>query len=370
MQPKNQKKKIKPWAIILTAFLALVLGFGGFIIYKYYYAKDKVTASKQAKPKTSDLIANLLDGTKVDPDRAYRHPLAIMVENHPDARPQVGLDKASIVYEAITEGGITRFMAVYGPNDAAKVGPVRSARTYYIDWLSEFNAFYAHVGGNLDALDKINTDNILDLNQFSLGDKAYWREPEAGKAIEHTMFTSTSKLYDYAFNEKHWPTTSNFTSLKFKAPLELSLRDPGQKVQINFSSAEYNVTWTYNPVTNTYLRAMAGQPHKDRDTGKQLSATNVIVQQMKRWEAPTAINENGWAMQTIGSDKAKIFSQGKEIEGTWKKVDRTSRTLFYDNQGNEITFTPGQFWIEIVPPDIFPNISIEALTSNATGATQ
>jgi hypothetical protein len=254
-------------------------------------------------------------------------------------------------------------MAVYGPYDAPKVGPVRSARTYYIDWLSEFNAFYAHVGGNLDALDQIKQDNILDLDQFSVGDAAYWREPEAGKAIEHTMFTSTDKLYNVAFNDKHWPATSDFTALKFKEPLEKSLRGLGQKIQINFSSAEYNVVWTYDSATNTYLREMAGVPHKDRDTGKQLAATNIIIQQMNRWEAPTAINENGWAMQTVGTDKAKIFSQGKEIDGTWKKTDRTSRTLFYDDEGNEITFTPGQFWIEIVPPDVFPDIKIDALTS-------
>ena len=346
--------------IVLIAFLALALGFGGFIAYKYYFAKDRVPS---AKKKADNLVVSPLDGTKVATDKANRHPLAIMVENHPQARPQVGLDKASIIYEAITEGGITRFMAVYGPNDAPKVGPVRSARTYYIDWASEFNAFYAHVGGNLDALDKIKQDGILDLDQFSLGDTAYWREPEAGKAVEHTMFTSTDKLYDVAFNQKHWPANGDYTALKFKEPLEKTLRGLGQKIQINFSSAEYNVSWTYDLETNTYLRSMAGAPHKDRDTGKQLSATNVIIQQMERWEAPTTINESGWAMQTTGSNKVKVFSQGKEIDGTWKKTDRTSRTIFYDDQGNEITFAPGQFWIEIVPPDIFPDIKIETLAS-------
>jgi len=357
---KGPKKKLKPWVIVLISFLALMLGFGGFIVYKYYFAKDKI--GNLAK-KASNLVASPLDGTKVDPSKAYRHPLAIMVENLPEARPQVGLDKASIIYEAITEGGITRFMAVYGPYDAPKVGPVRSARTYYIDWVSEFNAFYGHCGGNLDALDKIKQDNILDLDQFSVGDAAYWREPEAGKATEHTMFTSIDKLYNVAFSEKHWPATSDFTVLKFKEPLEKSLRGLGQKIQINFSSAEYNVIWTYDPTTNAYLRQMAGEPHKDRDTGKQLAATNIIIQQMNRWEAPTAINENGWAMQTVGTDKAKIFSQGKEIDGTWKKTDRTSRTLFYDDKGKEITFTPGQFWVEIVPPDVFPDIKIDVLAS-------
>lgn len=361
----KSKKKIRPLTIVLIGILALVLGFTGFIIYKRYFSKEK-TVNLLNRKKTENLVTNDLDGTKVAAEKAKRHPLAIMVENHPESRPQTGLDKASIVYEAITEGGITRFMAIYGPQDSEKVGPVRSARTYYIDWLSEFNAFYAHVGGNLDALDKIKADNILDLDQFALGEKAYWREPEAGKAIEHTMYTSINKLYDYAFNDKKWPKESSFKSLVFKAPMEEKLRPAGQNIEIPFSSASYAVNWEYDTQTNKYLRSMGGNPHKDKETGEQLAATNIVIQQMERREATTAINENGWAMDTIGTDKAIIFSQGKQITGTWKKLDRTSRTLFYDDKGKEISFTPGQFWVEIVPPDVFSDIKVEALTAKTT----
>lgn len=359
MDTKKPKKKIKPLTIVLICSLALLIGFASFIIYQRYFAKHStgIFANKKADTR----VVNNLDGTKVEKDKAIRHPLAVMVENHPEARPQVGLDKASIIYEAITEGGITRFMAVYGPYDTNKVGPVRSARTYYIDWLSEFNAFYVHVGGNLDALDKIKADNILDLDEFTIGDKAYWREPKAGIAIEHTMYADINKLYDIALNEKHWPKTSDFTALKFKEPLEIALRGAGQKVQINFSSESYNVVWTYEPKTNTYLREMGGEIHKDRNTQKQLASSNIIIQEMARQEATTAINESGWKMDTIGEGKVKVFSQGKEVNGTWKKANRTSRTIFYDDKGKEIIFTPGQFWIEIVPPDIYPDIKIENL---------
>jgi hypothetical protein len=83
---------------------------------------------------------------------------------------------------------------------------------------------------------------------------------------------------------------------------------------------------------------------------------------MERWEAPTTINEQGWGMKTVGSDKAKVFVEGKEIDGTWEKTDRTARTIFYDDQGQEIAFVPGQFWVEIVPPEVFSAIKIEAQT--------
>lgn len=363
--PVKKGKKLKKRTIILIAVGALVLGFLGFVIYQRYFSNKENIFSP--KPK-DNLVVNDLDGTKVDPDKAKRHPLAIMIENHPDARPQIGLDKASIIYEAITEGGITRFMAVYGPYDAPKVGPVRSARTYYIDWLSEFKAFYAHVGGNLDALDKIKADNILDLDQFSLGDAAYWREPKAGIAIEHTMYSSTDKLYQVAFNDKKWPKMADFRPLEFKEPLEKALRNVSQDITVNFSSESYNVVWKYDVETNKYLRFMAGKAHNDQETNEQLVATNVIVQSVERWEAPTEINETGWAMQTTGTGDALIFMQGKEIKGTWKKPDRTSRTIFYDDKGNEIQFIPGQFWIEITPPEVFEAVKVETanLTTNSS----
>jgi len=365
-KPVVKKKKIRTLTIVLVAILALVLGLAGFVIYKRYFVNVK---SKKTVNQTKDnRVANDLDGTKVDPEKATRHPLAIMVENLAQARPQVGLEKASIIYEVITEGGITRFMAVYGPYDAEKVGPVRSARTYYLDWAAEFNAFYAHCGGNLDALEKIKADGILDLDQFSLGEKAYWREPESGKAIEHTMFTSTDKLYKEAL-EKKWSMKSDFTPLTFREPIEKTLRSAGQTITIPFSSAAFEVIWKYDLETNTYLRNMGGEPHRDRISGAQLAASNVIIQQMERWEAPTSINEQGWAMKTVGSDKAKIFIEGKEIDGTWEKTDRTARTIFYDDQGKEISFIPGQFWVEIVPPDVFSNIKIQAQTTSAQTST-
>ncbi|OGD56904.1 hypothetical protein A2V71_04105 [Candidatus Berkelbacteria bacterium RBG_13_40_8] len=363
-EKQKKKKKIKPLTIVLVAIFSLILGFAGFVIYKRYFEKEKF-ADLFKRGKEETLVANKLDGTLVPPDKATRHPLAIVIENHTQARPQVGLDKASIIYEVITEGGITRFLAVYGPYDAEKVGPVRSARTYFIDWLSEFNAYFGHVGGNYDALEKIKIDNILDLDQFALGKTAYWREPEKGKATEHTMFTTTEKLYQAA-KDKKYPEKADFRALEFKEPLEEALRKEGQKITINFSSDTYSVSWLYDTATNKYLRTMGGLPHKDKASGEQLAAANIIIQQMERWEAPTEINETGWAMKTIGSDKAMVFSQGKQIIGTWKKTDRTSKTIFYDDKGKEITFIPGQFWIEIVPPDIFPNIKVEAITSSVT----
>lgn len=351
------RKKIDPWKITTIALITLVVLIAGTVAYLRYF-KDGGTLSDILPDKLSgNLVINKLDGTKVDSTLAKRHPLAVIVENYPDARPQVGLDKASIIYEAISEGGITRFMAIFGPRDAQKIGPVRSARTYFLDWAAEFNAYLAHCGGNLDALDKIKTDNILDLDQFGLGDKAYWREPAAGIATEHTLFTDTAKLYAAA-KAKGWLVTGEYDALSFKEAGKDKTAS-SQRLSIDFSEPQYRVVWEYDKETNTYLRTMGGYAHRDRTTGERLAAANIIIQEMERWEAITTINEQGWAMQTIGTGKAKIFMEGKLTEGTWKKTGRTDRTLFYDSEGKEIKFIPGQFWVEITPPDVFSKIVVE-----------
>jgi len=361
MDPSKQLRRKKIFTFIIALIFGLALGAAGFVVYKQYILKTpdglpSLISRKTPKPETT---RNPLDGTEVEKSVANRHPLAIIIENHPEARPQAGLDKASIIYEAITEGGITRYLAVYGPRDADKVGPVRSLRTFFLDWACEYEAFLAHVGGNIDALDRIPVESVLDLDQFRYGDRAYWREPERGKAIEHTMYTSTPKLYQIA-EKNNWDMKGNFESFHFlNSPSYQSEPGLNQKITIDFSSPSYKVSYEYNPTTNNYLRFLAGYPHKDALTGNQLAPTNLIIQSVERHPGLTRINEDSWTFETIGEGKAKIFYGGQEIEATWKKPDLKARTKFYDSSGEEIKFLPGQFWYEIVPPEVFEKIKIE-----------
>lgn len=311
------------------------------------YAPTPTPATPVPTPKT---VAALLDGTPVERGSENIHPLAVMIENHPDARPQSGLSQASLVYEAIAEGGITRFMAVFrDPRQAIKVGPVRSARTYYVDFATELNAFYAHVGGNADALDQIRATGVLDLDQFSLGSAAYHREPR-NVAIEHTMFSSTELLWNYATNQMHWSQTGSFSPWTFQEDLVKEKRPASQSVSINFSSTSYLVDWAYDPATNLYNRSMAGAPHKDANTGTQITAKNIVLETVLRQPTVTRSNEQGWIYTTKGSGPAVIYQNGGKIEGTWKK-DGTNRTRYYDAAGKEIAFVAGTTWVEIIHPD-------------------
>jgi hypothetical protein len=200
----------------------------------------------------------------------------------------------------------------------------------------------------MDALDKIIADRVADLDQFKYS-SPYHREYVTGLATEHTMYTSTAKLREQASTNKY-PTDNNFNVLKFKDDADKTALPSSQTITVNFSSAEYKVVFQYNKDTNSYDRSQAGQPHVDAITKKQLSPKNVIVMSETMTPTITKINEPGYIMKTVGSGKAKIFFDGTEIDGTWKKDASGNRDMFYDANGAEITFDRGQFWICVIPP--------------------
>jgi hypothetical protein len=319
-----------------------------------------------------------LDGSAITSESQDKYPLAVMVENHVDARPQAGLDKASVVYEAIAEGGITRFMAVFGPQEADKVGPVRSARPYYVDWAMGYNAYYAHVGGNAYALDQIANEKVFDLDQFKYT-APYWRDTSLKVSREHTMFASVSKLREQA-SKLGYSATPSYRQYKF-----VEAKDPNKQVEedsensssqttsgpqdqsqtpaspatpsatninVLFSSANYNVKFTYDSLSNSYKRVLNnGAVQKDRESKAEIAPSNLIVMTVKRSPLITRINEHGYLMETVGEGNAKIFLNGEVIEGKWKKDSRKDREVFYDENGEEIVFNRGQFWICVIPPD-------------------
>jgi hypothetical protein len=361
----------KPKVYIPALLLVIALPIAGSQLYRYTKGSRLDNANtKQSgvggflKPvKESDvkLAVSPLDGLKYPEDVANRHTLGVMIENHPDSRPQAGLSEAGVVYEAQAEGGITRFLALFGPKSPAKAGPVRSARTYYLDWCLEYDCFYSHVGGNIDALDLIPKIKIKDLDQFSLGTKAYAREPKKGIAIEHTMYAYPAKLYAIA-TEKGWSQTGGQASVNFKEDGATTGRPAAQQINIAISSAQFNTSWAYDPTTNTYARSMGGAIHKDANTGEQIKSKVLIVQEVAAKPILTRINEQGLAMITVGTGKAKIMQDGIVTEGTWKKSSQSSRTIFMDAAGQEVKFNAGQRWITVVDPG-------SAVTVTTTTAT-
>lgn len=348
----NFKSSRKQKLIALGALIILIIL--SVTVYWRYFRVESEPPKEEPIVEQPKIYYSSLDGTETSEDLQNRQILSVMVENHPDSRPQAGLDQAGIVYEAIAEGGITRFMALYQKNDPTTIGPVRSARIYYVSWAKEWKALYAHVGGNALALAQIKSDpNFYDMDQFSIGTKAFWRDKSRKVATEHTMFTDSAKLREVARN-RNYPTEGNFIPNTFKEdePFQVTPENPatGQNVEINFSTNTYKIDWIYNSVENNYLRQMAGRAHTDAVSGAQLSAKNVICQYVSK-KMVVGGGKDVWSYGVTGEGRAKFMQDGKVIDATWRRPDETMRTKFYDPNGVEISYNRGTTWIEIVHDD-------------------
>ncbi|MBI3366531.1 DUF3048 domain-containing protein [Candidatus Roizmanbacteria bacterium] len=302
-----------------------------------------------------------------------RRPLGVMIENHKDARPQSGLSSADVIYEAVAEGGITRFLAIFYCKDASYIGPVRSARIYFIRMLQEYGSdpLYGHVGGAntpgpADALGYIRTLGwglYNDLNQFAVPFPYYWRDYERlpGRVTEHTVYSSTSKLWQYAkekrklayVDEKGKRWDENFTKWTFKDDAAKEERGTVAKIDFGFwnsFASDFGVVWDYDNVRNTYKRDNGGVPHIDKNTGKSLESKNVIILFVDESPAYDGYEGGHIVYKVVGKGKALVFHDGKVTEATWNKLDEETRVKFSDSKtGQEIPMVRGQVFIEILP---------------------
>jgi hypothetical protein len=342
--------------IILVVSLLLVIAIAVFAtdFYLHRPAKKvtKTTPKKVAAPApvppAPTTKASLLTGAQVEPALADRPATAVVIENHSLARPQAGLSQAGVVYEALAEGGITRFLAFFQENRPATIGPVRSVRTYFVDWALEFSAPLAHAGGNADALDLIGPLHIRDMNQFQNG-KYFYRSGEK-KAIEHTLFTSSDSL-DNLEKALGYFKPASFTPSPRKPDAAATAAQPAAHpaIHIDYSYNGFQVDYAYEQSSNTYLRSMAGAPHTDRNTGQQIHVKNVVVEYMPTSYGVTRIGESTVIMSTPGSGQAIVFRDGTAITGTWRKTSHTTRTELIDAAGQAIPLDAGNTWYSIVP---------------------
>lgn len=345
--------RIRSWTHLHHAKTALLVIAGLLIaavavIFILFYRQPKPVS--QAAPKhvvqTTPTPAPVvyyspLTGEKV-PDQASTQQAvtAIMIENSPDARPQSGIKSAGVVYEAIAEGGITRFLTLFQQGKPALVGPVRSVRMYYVDWLAPFQASVAHVGGSAAALAEVRNGNYRDIDQF-FNAATYWRATD--RAAPHNVYTSFERLD--ALNAKKGYVTSTFTAWP-RGDGAPSKAPTASTIDVTISSALYNSHYQYDPTNNVYLRSEGGAPHMDREQG-QLAPSVVIVMDVNE----STVMQDGYREQitTTGSGRARVFQNGTVTEATWSKTDRGSQITFTDSAGKEIPLNRGQTWITAVP---------------------
>lgn len=342
--PKKTPFLVKHWAAfaIISASCLLTGLFVYMTLTKIKFESAPQLIGPAKKPAPQKFYSKLSHIEVPDEASTNKAITAIMIENSPNARPQSGLKDAEIVFESVAEGGITRFLTLFQVNKPQLIGPVRSVREYYIDWLTPYQPSVAHVGGSATALKIIRNGQYRDIDQMFNG-SYYWRSTD--RYAPHNVYTSFEKLD--ALNKQRGYITSTVDSFLRQTP-KLKKDQPLTAKNINFtiSSPLYNSGYIYNPETNLYARYQAGKPHLDREKG-QITANAVIAIETNM----SRVSQDGYRerVDSLGEGKAYIFQNGQITEATWKKPSANKAIRFYNTNNQEIAINAGQVWISAIP---------------------
>jgi hypothetical protein len=289
-----------------------------------------------------------LTGRLVRPAAAERHPIAVMIDDHPDARPQSGFNAASVVWHAPAEGGIPRYMLIFQDQVPKAVGPVRSARQYYIAWAAEWDAVYGHSGGSPQALQTLRTKGngqlVYNADEFRWGGTFYHRSTD--RFAPHNVYTTGKELRQMAkrIGAVDGPMKAAWT---FAPDAPMEERPKGGRITVAYSWNK--IDYRYDRATNTYIRSVTGaNPQIDHADGEPVAPKNVVVMLMSFGPLNDGSNKHRLEADVIGSGRAWIATNGHTIKGTWRKDSLQKPTRFFDADGNPVTLTIGQTFVQVM----------------------
>jgi hypothetical protein len=358
--PLPTKSKWKDWfkvslkhgtrkqQIIGGSIVAVLILVGGTGVYAINRSNKKVAPNvatpvveKVVEPPKSTTETSRLTGEQITPELNKRPVVSIQIENSPDARPQSGLKDAGVVFEAIAEGGITRFNASFLETQPDYIGPVRSVRPYYAVLAAPFDPIFVHAGGSAAGLAKLQE---LGLKDFDHGANGGAFKRVSDRYAPHNLYTSMAEL-DKASASRGY-TSSNVKSLPRKAVAQPNPTVTARTVDLSISSPLYNVHYDYDQASNSYKRMLAGKPHTDQRSGAQLAPKVVVALVMQ-------YSQNGIysVYQTTGSGSMVVFQDGVVQKGKWSKTGEREQFTFTDEAGKPLELSPGQTWISLVKAD-------------------
>lgn len=400
----EKKSKYKKTAIIFgasfTVVLLIIIGVYLFVKPSNYLNPTQNNSSQDSQnnsnsPKNEKTFENPINGMMFTPSEAAnfkdKKPIAVMLNNYVESRPSAGVSYADVVYEAVAESGITRLMPIYWSNIPEKVRSIRSARYYFVELAAPYHPHYIHWGAahvpdcqkaspsssnycppvngkvetepDVDAYDRIVKLGLpnLDGGNYSCDatDCAFGRDPEKlGKLpLEHTAFVRLPLIYDLAKKirpEESWQTFTPFTSWKFKDDAPMDERgDIGAISPISYIYWEtpfgFDVKWDYDKESNSYSRTQGGVKVIDDLNQQPIMAKDIIIRFTD--QKPVGDKKNHLYHTIVGTGDALIFRDGQAIKGTWSRSTHEAMDVYKDTEGNEIEFTRGQIWVQLVPTD-------------------
>lgn len=368
---KKEKKKTtkshkKVKIIITMAVLLIIAGVGAYFYLEKYDSKD-IIPKKKKEPKIEKKL------TIVDED-SNKRPLAVMIDNNIGNNPHAGLQESYLNYEIIVEGGLTRIMAIFKDKAVSLIGPVRSSRHYFLDYALESNCIYTHYGWSTYAQNDIKSLGVNNINGL-YDDDPFWREKNI--AAPHNVFTTVSKIYDYATKKNYDTTTDKWKLLNYTTdevaldtPIEtktITNEETGKKEKVevknpalltaNSVSIPYSYqevrSYTYDATQKVYLRFMNGKAHMDKATNAQLHYKNIIIQKVSNHQLDSYGRQD---LDTTGSGEGYYITNGYALPIIWTKSSRSAKTIYTYSDGSKVKINDGNTFIQIMPSTYSPTI--------------
>jgi hypothetical protein len=289
-----------------------------------------------------------MTGRMVSPAVANRHPIAVMIDDLGPARPQSGFNSAAVVWQAPAEGGIPRYMMIFQDQVSPDVGPVRSARYYYIAWAAEWKALYVHAGGSPQALQTLREKGagqlVYNADQFRYGGSF---RRISSRFAPHNLYTTGKELRRLAnrVGAKDGPMKPAW---RFAPDAPLSQRPVGGRIQVSYPANK--IKYTYDRKSNSYYRTVSREDKQvDAATDKRVHPKNVVIMLMRFGPLNDGSPKHRLEADVVGKGKAWISTNGKTIVGTWRKKSLTAPTQFFDAAGHQVTLTVGQTFVQVMP---------------------
>lgn len=345
--------------VLIAILVILIIVAGGVLAFKITEDKEKIADENQVQPK-NDVLTTEIESKEVQIYKGNDRPIAVMIDNHNGAWPQAGLNQAYMVYEIIVEGGETRLMALFKGVDLDKIGPVRSARHYFLDYAMENDAIYVHFGQSPQAESDITRFSIHDINGISEDGTTFWRVKD--KYSPHNAVTSTEKILESAKN-KNYRTTSSKESILNYVTEEVNLKDGEDADIVTIPHSDLQtVRYEYDSENKVYIRYARNVKQTDWETDDDITAKNIIITLCDNYTLKDSENKGRQGLDNIGTFDGYYITNGKAIKIKCTKDARDEQTVYTDLEGNEIEVNDGNTWVNICPTTA--EVEIESSTQD------
>jgi hypothetical protein len=323
--------------VALVAALIVALGFalsgcgGG--------EKKASDAAKPAAKKKAAPPVWPLTGVS-DPARGAekRCAVTVKIDNTTESLPKYGVEQADVVYEEVTEGGITRLAAIFHSQAPARVGSVRSVRKTDQSLVAPIGGVFAYSGGAPYAIESINTAPVVQLDENRAGDLMYRDDREA----PYDLNAKVDQMYTRCADQK-----TPKALFAYRGKDDKAVGEPVTKMRVGFASP-FAVTWTWDPQSGTWTRYLYDSA--ETESGAPLAPKNVVVMTVNYVGGDPRYYNIGAEAELVGEGDVQVYTDGKVIKGRWKRPDNSNPAQLFDTAGKEIKLTPGQTWVELPEP--------------------